>query len=80
MLLLLLCRATRFKDFGRGGGGDLESDPQRTRHRSSVAATAAAAADDDDFRLVVFKIGSAEFDLAAWVCVRVFDLAGDAVE
>jgi len=35
---------------------------------------------DDDFKLVVLKIGNhdADFDLAAWACVRQFDLAGDA--
>jgi hypothetical protein len=54
----------------------LESDAQRPRRRSS----AAAAAGDDDFKLVVFKIGNADFDLAARAWVRDFDLAGDAVE
>jgi hypothetical protein len=54
----------------------LESDAQRPRRRSSVAA----ADDDDDFKLVVFKIGNADFDLAVWARVRDFDLAGDAVE
>ena len=60
----------------------MESDAQRPRRRSSVAAAAAAADDDDDdFKLpVVFKIGSADFDLAAWACVRDFGLAGDVVE
>jgi hypothetical protein len=58
----------------------LESDAQRPRRRSSVAATATATADDDVFKLVVFKIGNADFDLAAWTWLRDFDLAGDAVE
>jgi hypothetical protein len=57
----------------------LESDAQRPRRRSFVAATAAAD-DDDDFKLVVFRIGNADFDLAAWVWVRDFDLPSDAVE
>jgi hypothetical protein len=58
----------------------LESD---ARCRSSVATTAADAAAtdvDDDFKLVVFKIGNADFDLVARAEVRDFDLAGDAVE
>ena len=60
----------------------MESDAQRPRRRSFVAATAAAAAaaDGDDFKLVVFKIGNADFDLPAWTWERDFDLAGDAVE
>jgi len=41
----------------------LESDAQRARRRSSVAAPAADAG-DDDFKLD-FKIGNADFDLAA---------------
>jgi hypothetical protein len=56
----------------------LERDVQRPRRRSSVAATATAVAgDDDDFKLVVFRIGNADFDLAVWVCVRGLDFAGD---
>lgn len=55
----------------------MESDAQRPRRRSSVAA---AATDGEDFKLVVFRIGNADFDLAARAWVRDFDLAGDAVE
>jgi hypothetical protein len=79
MLLLMLCRATPFKDFGLGWWrrlGDLESDAQPPRRQSSVAATAIAATDDE---LVVFK-SNADCDLAAWAWVRDFDLPGDAVE
>jgi len=38
--------------------------------------------DNDDFKLIVSKIGNhdADFDLAAWACVRHFDLAGDTEE
>jgi hypothetical protein len=49
----------------------LESDAQRARRRSSVAATANTGA--DDFKLL-FRIGNADFDLAAWE--RDLDLAG----
>ena len=59
----------------------MESDAQRPRRRSSVAVTATAdVVADDDFRLVVFKIGKADFDLAARAWMRDFDLASDAVE
>jgi hypothetical protein len=40
----------------------------------AATATAAVAADDDDFKLVVFKIGNADFDLVAWPWVRYLDL------
>jgi hypothetical protein len=36
--------------------------------------------DGGDFKVVVFKIGNDDFDLAAWAWVRDFDLADDAVE
>ena len=78
-------RATRFEDFGLWRRrwrrlGDLErAMPNDHDRRSSVAVIAtAAAAEDDDFKLVVFKIGNADFDFAAWVWVRDFDLAGDS--
>ena len=45
-----------------------------------LTASAAAAADDDDSKPVVFKMGNAGFDLAAWACVWDFDVAGDVVE
>jgi hypothetical protein len=51
----------------------LESDAQRARRRSSVAATANTGA--DDFKLL-FRIGNADFDLAAWE--RDLGLAGGA--
>ena len=80
MLLLLLCRILA----GWGGEGDLESDAVQPRRRSSVAATAAAAAaaadDDDNSKLVDFKDGDADVDLAAWAWVQNFDLAGNAEE
>jgi hypothetical protein len=50
--------------------------------RAGVAATWRAMPNDNDdaFKLVVFKISNADFDLAAWVRVRDFDLTGDAVK
>jgi hypothetical protein len=48
------------------------------RRRSPISSTAMAAAAEDAFKLVIFNIGNADFDLEAWV--RDFDLAGDAVE
>ena len=51
----------------------MESEAQRARRRSSVAAAPTTC---DDFKLL-FKIGSADFDLAA--CARDFDLAGGVV-
>ncbi len=73
--------ALRFSGWGRGGG-DLESDVQRPRRRSTVAATVTAAVGggNDDFKLVVFRIGNADFDLVARDWLRDLDLAGDAVE
>jgi len=57
--------------------GDLESDAQRARRRSSLAAAAPVACDDGDFKLL-FRIGNADFDLAAaWA--RDFDLAAGSV-
>jgi len=60
----------------------LESDAIQPRRRSSVAAAATAAADDDDdnSKLVDFKNGDADVDLAAWAWVRDFNLAGNAEE
>lgn len=40
----------------------------------------AAAAASDDFKLVIFKIGNADFDMVACAWVRDLYLTGDAVE
>jgi len=58
-----------------GGGGDSESGRAKRspRRRSSSAAFATVAAEALEEELA-FKIGNADFDLAAWV--RGFDFAG----
>jgi hypothetical protein len=84
LLLCVTCAALLvLRISGWGDGGNLESDVQRPRRRSFVAETATvpgAASADGGFKLVVFKIGNADFDLAAWSWVRDFNLAGGVVE
>ena len=73
MMLVLLCRTARFTDFGMGRWRRLEERCPTTTMSVVVAATATAGAavdDDGDFKLVVFKIGNADFDLATCACVR----------
>jgi hypothetical protein len=85
VLLLLFCRATHFKNFGLGWRWRL-GERCRTTTTSVVRCCnghchCSAADDDDDvFKLVVFKIGNADFNLVAWAWVRDLDLPGDAVE
>lgn len=55
----------------------MESDAQRARRRSSLAAATPVTCDDDDFKLL-FRIGNADFDLAA-ARARDFDLAAASV-
>jgi len=46
----------------------------------AATVTAAVGGGNDDFKLVVFRIGNADFDLVARDWLRDLDLAGDAVE
>lgn len=41
---------------------------------------AATGTDDDNFKLVAFKTGNADFDLATWAREWDLDRTGDAVE
>jgi len=51
---------------------------QWSNYPNALSPLATGDDDDDDFKLVVFKIGNADFDLAACLGTD-FDLTGDAV-